>query len=151
MEIAVLFLAVLPLIMVVLVVRQLSEAKWTLLESLIATLFLGHVIVLPIALAYKGTGHNDHVFATTFLVGALSTASAMIMAYGTFWIFRCLRSIGEQRPAVRIGYMVMGMLSFPTIIIPPGALLIWWPLVRLYRKARSVDPTSPRIELFEST
>ena len=150
MEIAVLFIAILPLIMVVLVVRQLSKAKWTLLETLIATFLLGHVIVVPTVLAYRDGERTDHQFALTFLVCALSTASAMIMAYGTFWIFRCLRSIGEQRPAVRIGYMVLGMLSFPTIVIPPVAMLIWWPLLRLYRKARTVDPTSPRIDIFES-
>ncbi len=148
--VAVLVLSALPLIMIVMLLRELQKAKWTLMDVLVGSIILGHVVIIPMAIAYHQE-YRDKRLITMAIVGALSCAFAMAMAYGTLWIFRCLHSIGERRPAVRIGYMVLGFFSIPLIFVPPLNILIWRTLIELYRKAKSMDPAAPRIELFEST
>jgi len=139
------FLIVLWLLTAVSFVRALyveaKQTSWDLLESVIAANILGNVVAIPIAVALAEPLYfHDSRTVTVLVTGLISTVVAAFMAGGAVWVFRRLKIINETRRWPRIGYMLLGLLLFPSMIAFPFNLffgwMIWLPLRSLHGDAQ---------------
>ena len=130
-------LLLLPLPLIGFVIREVRHVKWTLLESVLATVILGHVIVLPIVFAARTMDFNSNRADRYIAAGMLGLGLAAVMALTTVVTLRQLQAVNEQRTRVRVQYMLAGMLVIPSIALPPLTLLFWRTLNRLERRAQS--------------
>jgi amino acid transporter len=106
---------------------EARRTSWSLLESLIAANILGHVIAIPIALAYQDSfGLAMSRSSAIILAAFIGITVAVCMAGGAVWVFRRLKARDEQRRWVRIGYMILGLLLFPTMVAFPWNLVLGW-------------------------
>jgi len=119
---------------------EARRTSWTLLEGLIAANILGHVIAYPLSLVLKETRPGESPFATAAMVVLGATMLAACMAGGAVWALRRLKLKGEARGGVRIVYLVLGLLLFPSMLALPFNLLlgwfIWVPLFQLNESTR---------------
>jgi hypothetical protein len=133
------------------VINRARRLHWSLLEGLIATAILGHVIVLPVAYYLR---NNDLERALS--VAVLSVAIAAGMAWGMLYALHNLSAINEQRSGIRISYLILGLLFVPSLIAIPYNIvlgwLIWLPLLELRGQAaarREVLLQAQRQELMD--
>ena len=115
---------------------EARRTSWSLLEALIAANILGHVIAIPIALAFDDFFvHSMSRTRAVIFAAFCGITIAACMAGGAVWVFRRLKARGEQRRWVRIGYMMLGLLLFPSMVAVPYNFfmgwLIWVPLFNL--------------------
>ena len=126
------------IVLLVLLISEARRAQWTLFEALVATAFIGHALVLPVALGIKAALDNEKLLA----VGILALTCAAGMAFGAVWTFRNLAVVNEKRAAQRLLYLVLGLLLIPSIFAIPFNLLvgwfIWLPLLSLNAAAETV-------------
>ena len=117
----------------------LSKARnthWTLLEGLVVTAILGHVIVLPIVEFIK---HHD--YDRCIAAAVLSSTAALAMAYGMISVLRDLNTLNERRAAVRLIHLILGLLLIPSFLAIPWNIflgwIVWLPWYALHRKAEA--------------
>ncbi len=120
---------------------EAMQTSWDLLESLIAANILGNVVAIPIALALAETTYSREIRLTEVLMtGLVATFIAAFMAGGAIWVFRRLKIIDETRRWPRIGYMLLGLMLFPSMVAFPFNLffgwMIWLPLRSLHGDAQ---------------
>jgi hypothetical protein len=118
----------------------LSKARnthWTLLEGLVVTAILGHVIVLPIIEFIKRHDYDRCVAA-----GVLSSTVALAMAYGMISVLRDLNTVNERRAGMRLINLILGLLLIPSFLAFPWNIvlgwIVWLPWYRLHRHAESM-------------
>jgi len=129
---------------------EVRRTTWSLLETLIAVNILGHPIAWSIAwsLSNESPWFMDRATSVCGCAVAGLTVSAC-MAGGAVWVFRRLKVKGETRTGVRLGYMLLGLFLFPSmlavIVLAFWGLLgmavclviawiVWRPLYRLHRE-----------------
>jgi hypothetical protein len=121
---------------------EAKQTSWELLESLIAANILGHVIAFPVSKAIADSSHSMDGATEIALVALTATAVSAFMAGGAVWVFRRLKLLGETRRSVRLGYMALGLLLFPSMMFFPFNLLcgwvVWAPLLSLNKDADRV-------------
>src|ERR1700759_1343440 len=86
-------------------VRESRRAHWTLLESIVAMIVLGHVVAVPIVLTYRYWRYSGLLFEKIAIAAVLGLTLATAMALGAMWVFRGLSAIRERRAHVRLIYM----------------------------------------------
>ena len=127
----------LALVLLWLLIAEARRAQWSLFETLIVTAILGHVLVVPLALAIKA--HSDEEQLTGIMM--LAATVAMAAAFGVAWTFRNLATIGEKRAHVRLLYILLGALFIPSMFAIPFNLAfgwcIWLPMISLNGAAES--------------
>jgi hypothetical protein len=122
---------------------EARQTSWELLEGLIGANILGHVVAYPLSRTitdpgcYFGTvGFETEIVSVAFI----ATVVCACMAGGAIWVFRRMKMLGESRRSVRILYMVLGLLLFPSMVLFPFNLMvgwmIWWPLAALNTNAK---------------
>jgi hypothetical protein len=128
--------------------REIRRAHWTMLETIFATAVLGHAVIIPIVLTIKsGDVSDERIIAAA----ALGLALAMGMAYGSFWVFRDMAELKENRSAVRLFYALLGFLFLPSLLVIPYNFIFGWPiwitLLRLHNAAERsrIGQTSPEL------
>ena len=128
---------------------EAMQTSWDLLESLIAANILGNVVAIPIALALAETTYSREIRLTEVLMtGLVATFIAAFMAGGAIWVFRRLKIIGETRRWPRIGYMLLGLMLFPSMIAFPFNLFFGW---MIWLPLRSLHGDAQRTQLRELT
>jgi hypothetical protein len=142
-------LALVWLVFAITFVRKLyveaKQTSWDLLEALIAANILGNVVAIPVAwaLSDSGYGGNDTRLIEILTTGLAATVVAACMAGGAIWTFRRLKIIGETRRWPRLGWMMLGLLLFPSMLAFPWNMLagwfIWLPLRGLHQEATRVS------------
>jgi amino acid transporter len=134
----------LPIAFAVQFYREVRRASWGLLEALIAFSIFGHVIALPVAWQWQRSAGEMTADRTRAVAGValLATFVAFCMAAGAVWVFRRLRLLGEKRTGVRLVYMLLGILLFPSMVAVPYNFvvgwIIWIPLIRLHFQTRDL-------------
>jgi hypothetical protein len=119
---------------------EAKQTSWDLLEALIAANILGNVVAIPIAWAWNehDTFNSDNRMNAIVGAGLCGLVVASCMAGGAIWTFRRLKMLGETRRWPRIGYMILGLLLFPSMVSFPYSLafgwLIWIPLRNLHQE-----------------
>ena len=121
---------------------EAKQTSWDLLESLIAANILGNVVAIPIAVTLHDSRGYDDWLLSVLIAGLAGTITAAFMAGGAIWTFRRLKIIGETRRWPRIGYMILGLLLFPSMIAIPFNLvlgwIVWVPLNILHTNAEMI-------------
>ena len=112
-------------------VVEVRRTSWSLLEALIMVNIVGHVIAWPIAYTISNDLLKDEYWHGALLIfSGLVCATCMIG--GAVWTLRRLKAKGENRTGVRILYLLLGLLLFPSIIAFPVGWLVWIPLLKLH-------------------
>jgi len=120
---------------------EARQTSWDLLEALIAANLLGHVVAYPVSKTIADTGcyFGGELEFQIVIVALLATVTSACMAGGGVWVFRRMKMLGESRRSVRIFYMLLGLLLFPSMVIVPYNLffgwVIWGPLLVLNKDA----------------
>ncbi|MCZ7648441.1 MAG: hypothetical protein M5U26_24805 [Planctomycetota bacterium] len=128
--------------------RELKRTPWDLLETLIMLVVVGNVVAAPIAYAME----NRDLYASQgegsmfgFAIGGC--VCGLMMAGGAVWVFRRLNRLNERRRKVRLAYLALGLLLFPSIMAGvmviglPLALPVWIALNQLHNRTEYLpDP-----------
>lgn len=139
---------------------EVRRTPWDLVEALVLFAAIGHVVALPISLTWKWVELHplDRDWLYVSIVG--SVVFALFMAGGAVWVFRRLNRLGEKRRGMRMLYLILGLLMFPSmtalpvcsillcrvtptlgIVLSLITILIWSLLTRLHsRTMRLPDP-----------
>jgi putative flippase GtrA len=147
-----LFLSPLLTLFIRLLYVEAKETSWGLLEALIAANILGHVVAYPVSYCLNDRYTSvDRRVGEAIFAGLAATMIAAFMAGGAVWVFRRLKMLNESRRAVRIGYMLLGLLLFPSMVAIPFNFLLGWmvwiPLLSLSRQADMAAQRIPAREL----
>lgn len=122
---------------------EVRRTSWDLLEALIAVNLCGHVVAFPLSLVLQDEFIRPEE-RLGWIVGVAfgATIVAACMAGGAVWVFRRLKAKGETRRGVRIVYMILGLLLFPSMVLFPFNLLfgwiVWVPLTYLDRDTEAL-------------
>lgn len=123
---------------------EAKQTSWDLLEGLIAANILGNVVAIPIAWAWRNefAFNSDNRMNEIVGAGLCGLVVASCMAGGAIWTFRRLKILGETRRWPRLGYMLLGLLLFPSMVSFPWSLafgwVVWIPLRNLHDKAQEM-------------
>jgi len=98
--------------------RELKRTPWDLLETLVLFTIVGHVIALPLAWAIQDVGDRKRDEWIIYAAGLAGFVYACFMTGGAVWVFRRLNRLDEQRRKVRLIYLLLGLLLFPTMTTP---------------------------------
>lgn len=139
--------------------RELKRTPWDMLEALTMFVVVGHAVALPVTWAVESRSvylDTEYLAVHAAMGGALV---AMFMAGGAVWVVRRLNRLGERRRGTRLGYVLGGLMLFPSLIAAaplvtvPLLCPLWIALYRLHlRTERLPDPwdTSREAEIRRS-
>jgi len=105
------------------------------------------VIAYPVSMMLLDDYFRDQREYYALLAAVAGLFVSLCMAGGAIWVFRRLQVAGETRFWRRIGWMILGMLLFPSMVLFPWNLLVGWfvwlPLRSLHQQTEAKLPPHP--------